>query len=220
MVFVVRNKLDDGTMPSEDDAMSACVSAMFSIFDGYGTDSDLTNRVDEWIKSRIRKIVKRAHGAKWRKLESAVESGDVAIPSSVTLNAHGESVVYAFAPMRASEMPKVLRNLQVSGLDLGRSQCDGLNHQESGSEMTLLVTLNDDVEMTSGKAIAQACHVAQVALKALDDDDFSEWCDSGLQCQFTWKRLCGDASNHDVVIHDAGFTEVPSNSLTAVGDIV
>ena len=147
MVFVVRNKLDDGTIPSEDDAMSACVSAMFSLFDGYGTDADLTNRVNEWIKSRIRKIVKRAHGSKWRKLESAVESGDVAIPSSVTLNAHGEGVVYAFAPMRASEMPKVLRNLQVSGLDLWRSQCDGLNHQESGSERTLLVTLNDDVEM-------------------------------------------------------------------------
>lgn len=220
MVFVVRNKLDDGMMPSEDDAMSACVSTMLSLLDGYGTDPDLTNRVDEWIKSRIRKIVKRAHGSKWRKLESAVESGDVAIQNSVMSNAHGEGVVYAFAPMRASEMPKVLRNLQVSGLDLERSQCDNLNQQESGSERTLLVTLNDDVEMTSGKAIAQACHVAQVALKALDDDDFSEWCDSGLQCQFAWKRLCDDASNHDVVIHDAGFTEVPSNSLTAVGDIV
>lgn len=219
MVFVVRNKLDDGTMPSEDDAMSACVSAMLSLFDGYGTDADLTNRVNEWIKSRIRKIVKRAHGSKWRKLESSVAAGEITIPHSSYSDSDGTVCAYAFAPMRTSEMPKALRNLQVSGLDLERTNHSDCEQQKLRDGKALLVTLNDAVEMTSGKAVAQACHVVQVAIKNLCDADFGEWEDGGFRCLFSWGSL-DETHRHDVAIRDAGFTEVPSGSLTATGDIV
>lgn len=219
MVFVVRSRFDDGTAPSEEAAMSSCAAAMLSLLGEYGSDPDLTERIDEWIRSRIRKIVKRAHGSKWHKLESAIENGEIAIPHSTSFDSDGAACAYAFAPMRASEMPKVLRNLQVSGLDLehtDRSDCEQRNLRDGRA---LLVTLNDEVEMTSGKAIAQACHVVQVAIKNLCDTNFGKWKDDDFRCVFSWGRL-DEARRHDVVIRDAGFTEVPSGSLTATGDIV
>ena len=193
MIFVVRDRStdDDGNVvvPNESDAIDSAVAAMIGVLSYYDANCETNERVNEWIGSRIRKIVKRAHGSKWSKvLDYALGNAETPHVPACYSSARGAGVI-AFAPMRVSEQPRCIKSLQVSGLEL------------------------------SNPAIAQACHVVQIAFKSLDDDKYDDWRDNGFCCKVD-RGVIDDASEYDVCVHDAGFTEVPSGSLTAVGKLL
>ena len=75
------------------------------------------------------------------------------------------------------------------------------------------------VPMTTGKAAAQSGHAAQLALLAMRRSDLARWRESGFAVRVitpdaeTWQRLSRRAP---VTVRDAGYTEVPSGTTTAV----
>jgi hypothetical protein len=158
---------------------------------------EVVDRIALWRDEAIRKIVKRARGAAWHRA-LAVEHPHVV--------AHvGDASVMVLAPLRPSEQPRAIREAQVSGLQAepsGRPARHG----------ALTVHVDEALHMSTGKTIAQLGHAVQLfaerrTLRA------ERWITSGC-------AVCVvpgiPAGPHAVEVRDAGFTEVPSGSLTAV----
>lgn len=212
-VFIVRDSLqaDDGAriVPDEEDAFECFSRALLGMLSCYDADDETRRRLDAWTKNRIRKIVKRAHGSKWRKALEYAATAD--IPS---VRAFSDKVeVLCFAPMKASEQEKPVKQLQVSGLDLERAR-----EEVPSPPSTLLVSVGSDLEMTTGKACAQVGHAIQLAIRHLDDDAYGKWADSGFACAVRRASIVA-GSPHDVMVCDAGFTEVAPGSITACADL-
>lgn len=87
------------------------------------------------------------------------------------------------------------------------------------------ILLREDVGMSKGKMIAQACHASLKAYKKADSSDVSEWEASGakkvaLQVdgeELRQKRMDAEASGLTVsTVKDAGHTEVEPGTETAI----
>ena len=84
-----------------------------------------------------------------------------------------------------------------------------------------LLWLNPDLEMSAGKAMAQAGHGAQLAWWALPDEERTAWRDTGFALavrtapRSRWRELIASGLP---LVRDAGFTEIAPGSCTVVAD--
>jgi PTH2 family peptidyl-tRNA hydrolase len=94
-------------------------------------------------------------------------------------------------------------------------------------EYKMCIVLRTDLGMSTGKLIAQACHVAVEASEKAKKENHTvwrRWRDEGakkvaLEAE-SLEELADRADELDivnVVIHDAGLTEVPPGTATALG---
>jgi hypothetical protein len=135
---------------------------------------DWVEAVRAWDGQRIRKVVRRARGAEWRRAE--------ALPGLTVRN--GSAEVRVFPPIPVDEWPRDLARLQVGGTELDDPPPAPV---KAG---TPLVLLSPDLELTAGKAMAQAAHAAQLGWRASGLADRAAWAGPGLRpC-----RPHGDAS--------------------------
>ncbi|MFC9587327.1 aminoacyl-tRNA hydrolase [Streptomyces yangpuensis] len=163
--------------------------------------------VRDWQDARIRKVVRRARGAEWRKAE--------ALPG---ITVHGDAAqVRVFPPVPLDGWPKELAKLQVSGTDL-----DDPEPVPAADGCALPVLwLNPDLGMSAGKAMAQAGHAAQLAWWELTRAERAAWQESGFRlavrtaARERWAELSGSGLP---VVRDAGFTEIAPGSATVVAD--
>jgi hypothetical protein len=150
--------------------------------------------VASWEGRRIRKVVRRARGARWDAL--------AALPGVLVDGAPAR----AFVPGPVTDVPPEIARLQVGGTDLPREEEAG----PPPGPPYALVTLNPHVPMTTGKAAAQCGHAAQLLLRARGG-----W--PGLRVRVVvaddWRRAVAEA---DVAVRDGGFTEVAPGTMTAV----
>lgn len=199
----------------EEDAAGAAMIGLMHMLSLYGKDDSVTTRLNQWCSFRIRKVVKRAHGAKWRRIVSDAVSIDegTGIPGSVLVRGFGptQAEVLVMAPMRVSWQPASLRRLQVSGLSLDRTVW-----KAPTSGTALRVMLDDKVDMTSGKVIAQVGHAVQLAFRNLGDSQYRAWAETGFHVEIKRGNVDGArmAMEPDVIVTDAGFTEVRSGTRT------
>jgi peptidyl-tRNA hydrolase len=73
--------------------------------------------------------------------------------------------------------------------------------------------------MTTGKAMAQAGHAAQLGWRAMDGAARAAWRDRGFELAVrdaTLAQWSTELAAGAPVVHDAGFTEVSPNSQTAL----
>ncbi len=97
-------------------------------------------------------------------------------------------------------------------------------------EYKMCVGLRTDLGMSAGKLIAQACHAAVEASEKAKKENHTvwrRWRDEGakkvaleVESLEELEELAGRADELDivnVVIHDAGLTEVPPGTTTALG---
>lgn len=149
-----------------------------------------------WEGRRIRKVVRRARGARWDAL--------AALPG--TLVDQEGAQARAFVPGPVTEVPPDIARLQVGGTDLPRDE----EPKPPPEPPYALVTLNPDVPMTTGKAAAQCGHAAHLLLRA-----GGPW--PGLRVRAAmagdWR---GAVAAADVTVRDGGFTEVAPGTMTAV----
>jgi peptidyl-tRNA hydrolase len=160
-----------------------------------------------WEDSAIRKVVRRARGAEWRRAE--------ALPGITVTGATAE--VRVFPPVPVDEWPRDLARLQVSGTELA----DPAPPVRPEAGLPVL-WLGPDLEMSAGKAMAQAAHGAQLAWWDLTDSARTHWRGSGFPLAVRtapgrdeWNRLVRSGLP---VVRDAGFTEVAAGSCTVVAD--
>lgn len=167
-------------------------------------NESLAETVARWRIGRIRKVVRRAKGASW---DRALNTGNV------FLSTEGQTTAAAFAPCPVDELPADLARLQVSGLDL--------LHREPVPmiEGVPTVALTPYLSLTTGKACAQAAHALQLYYESLSPIAASVWAERGFLFNFVlpdedkWREFVDSAA---VIVHDAGFTEIPAGSRTAL----
>lgn len=88
------------------------------------------------------------------------------------------------------------------------------------------VVLKEDLKMSKGKSIAQACHASLKAYNRADEEERDKWDSQGA------KKIALDIGDNDIksrfqkakreglpayLVKDAGLTEVKSGTVTALG---
>ena len=155
----------------------------------------------EW-RERPGKVCLRARNpAQW---EAVLEE-----PHALAGDAHGESVA-ALPPRRRSQRGPLLERLQAMSSDLGAAPT------ELGEPVPGAVTyvLNPDLEMSSGKVVAQVAHAAVMAAAELP-----AWAEAGAPGRLVAPRgFAALAAREDLAarVVDAGLTEVAPGTITVL----
>lgn len=196
--YVVRIERTDP--PTRTDALEAAARGVLLMLTR--PPPDWVDAVSAWDGQRIRKVVRRARGAEWRRAE--------ALPGLTVRN--GSAEVRVFPPIPVDEWPRDLARLQVGGTELD-DPAPAL--VKAG---TPLVLLSPYLELTAGKAMAQAAHAAQLGWRASGPADRAAWAGQDFNLAVrtatpaAWRRALAAGVP---VVHDAGFTEVTPGSQTA-----
>ncbi|MCF3965136.1 peptidyl-tRNA hydrolase, partial [Streptomyces fuscigenes] len=206
-------RLERATPPARTDALETAARAVLTILSDERSlgDGEWAAAMHDWQDARIRKVVRRARGAEWRKVQE--------LPGITVTGTRPEdpAEVRVFPPIPLDGWPKELAKLQVSGTDL---EPEGGPAAEPEPSLPVL-WLNPRVEMSAGKACAQAGHGAQLAWWALSGADREAWRATGFALAARvatpgeWRVL--EAAGLPVV-HDAGFTEIAPGSATVIAD--
>ncbi|KAB8183069.1 peptidyl-tRNA hydrolase [Microbispora catharanthi] len=203
-------RIERAAPPQRTDALEAAATAVVRLLDRAQDRAEdggeWLDEVAEWQDGRIRKVVRRARGAEWRRA--------LALPGiTVTVRT---AEVRVHPPVPLDDWPRDLARLQVSGTDLS----DDAAPQEAGPDDVVL-WINPHLEMTAGKAMAQAGHGAQFAWWGADEADRAAWRERGFAVRVRtagparWDAL---AASGLPVVRDAGFTEIAPGSATVVAD--
>ncbi|MBR7676205.1 peptidyl-tRNA hydrolase [Streptomyces daliensis] len=205
-------RIERAEPPARTDALETASRAVLTLLADERTtadDGEWAKPVRLWEERGIRKVVRRARGAEWRRAE--------ALPGLTVTGRTAQ--VRVFPPVPLDDWPKDLARLQVSGTDLSDPEppaapADGLP----------VLWLNPELEMSAGKAMAQAAHGAQLAWWELDGTARARWRDAGFALAARtagaehWAQLAADGGGLPVV-HDAGLTEIAPGKTVAVDGV-
>ncbi|MFJ3926738.1 peptidyl-tRNA hydrolase [Streptomyces sp. NPDC090022] len=199
-------RIEKAEPPARTDALETAARAVLVLLSderAHG-EGEWARAVSDWQDARIRKVVRRARGAEWRKAET--------LPG---ITVHGDmSQVRVFPPVPLDGWPKELAKLQVSGTDLDDPEPAG--PAEPG--IPVLWT-NPGLEMSAGKAMAQAGHGAQLAWWELTGTERKAWRESGFRLAVrtaTPDRWAELTTSGLPVVQDAGFTEIAPGPTVAL----
>jgi hypothetical protein len=160
--------------------------------------------IEAWDGQRIRKVVRRARGAEWRR---------AVLLDGLTAE-QGTAQVRVYPPIPVDGWPPELARLQVGGTELTDAE-----RPPAAPAGVPLVLLTPHAEMTAGKAMAQAGHAAQLGWRASSPVDRAAWAAAGFPlavrdatpAQWAAAIVAGAS-----VVHDGGFTEVEPDTQTAL----
>jgi peptidyl-tRNA hydrolase len=195
--------------PAQTDALEAGARAVLAILADERSvgEGEWAEAMRGWQDARIRKVVRRARGAEWRRA--------AALPG-ITVTG-GTAVVRVFPPVPLDEVPKDLAKLQVTGTDL--EDPDELPVVESGVPV---LWVNPGLTMSTGKTMAQVGHGAHLAWLQLSDAARKSWKEDDFRLAVRtatpayWQGLLATTFP---VVQDAGFTEVEPGSRTVVAEV-
>ncbi|MET8485672.1 peptidyl-tRNA hydrolase [Streptomyces tendae] len=201
-------RIERAAPPPRTDALETAARAVLVMLGDERSTGDgaWARAMRDWQDARIRKVVRRARGAEWRRAG--------ALPGITVTGKTAE--VRVFPPVPLDGWPKDLARLQVSGTDL-----DDPEPPADADPTAPVLWLNPDLDMSAGKAMAQAGHGAQLAWWELSDDERTAWRDAGFPLSV---RTADPARWTDLttgglpVVRDAGFTEIAPGSCTVVAD--
>jgi peptidyl-tRNA hydrolase len=200
-------RVERATPPGRTDALEAAARAVLILLaDPRATEGDWADRVRAWEDGRIRKVVRRARGAGWRRA--------LTLPG-ITVN-NGSAELRVYPPVPVDAWPDELARLQVAGTELSDA-----SPPPDPDPATPVIWLNPQVPMTAGKAMAQAGHAAQLAWWQLPEAIRAQWRAAGFDLAVRtapadrWPALVASGLP---VVRDGGFTEVTPGTCTAVAD--
>jgi len=158
-----------------------------------------------WLNGPIAKTVRRADRSTFERL-----IGQSSL-TEATICTRGDAEAVAFRPMMADELPKSLQRLQVSGTQLPAGT------PSTVQTPTATILLNADLEMSTGKAAAQAAHALFTWFLNTDESPEPDaiMCDATFVSGAELKQIVASRGIRDA-IHDAGRTEIEPGSLTAI----
>ncbi|GAA0577398.1 peptidyl-tRNA hydrolase [Streptomyces crystallinus] len=201
-------RIEKAEPPARTDALETAARAVLVMLADERSlgEGEWARAVRDWQDARIRKVVRRARGAEWRKAS--------ALPGITVTGKSAE--VRVFPPVPLDGWPKELLKLQVSGTDL-----DDPAEPPAADPLAPVLWLNPELDMSAGKTMAQAGHGAQLAWWELTDAERTAWreADFALSVRVAprerWTAL---TSSGLPVVRDAGFTEIAPGSCTVVAD--
>ncbi|WP_418959660.1 peptidyl-tRNA hydrolase [Streptomyces tritici] len=202
-------RIEKAEPPARTDALETAARAVLEILadERSNGDGEWAGAIRDWQDARIRKVVRRARGAEWRRAG--------ALPGITVTGERAE--VRVFPPVPLDGWPKELIKLQVSGTEL-----DDPAEPEAPAPGTAVLWLNPELDMSAGKTMAQAGHGAQLVWWRLSDAQRKTWREAGFPLAVRtapsaerWAEL---TTGGLPVVRDAGFTEIAPGSCTVVGD--
>ncbi|MFJ6433960.1 peptidyl-tRNA hydrolase [Streptomyces sp. NPDC091416] len=200
--------IEKAAPPARTDALrTAARAVLVMLSDERSTgEGEWAQVMRDWQDARIRKVVRRARGAEWRKA--------CALPGITVTGEAAEVRVYPPVPLDG--WPKELAKLQVSGTDLEDSE------PPAAPDLTgPVLWLNPELGMSAGKEMAQVGHGAQLAWWELSETERKAWREAGFPLSVAvpdagrWQELTVSGLP---VVRDAGFTEIAPGSCTVVAD--
>ncbi|MFF2525183.1 peptidyl-tRNA hydrolase [Streptomyces liangshanensis] len=218
-------RIEKAAPPARTDALETAARAVLLMLSderslGEGEDEgEWARAMRDWQDARIRKVVRRARGAEWRRaseLPGLTTTGTHAGTAADAAPDISPAEVRVFPPIPLDGWPKELAKLQVSGTDL-----DDPAPPPAPDPAHPVLWLNPEVGMSAGKAMAQAGHGAQLAWWELSDTDRKAWREAGFPLAVRtadparWRQL---TTSGLPVVRDAGFTEIAPGSCTVVAD--
>ncbi|MFE6194739.1 peptidyl-tRNA hydrolase [Streptomyces sp. NPDC057838] len=200
-------RIERADPPARTDALETAARAVLTILADERSSGDgvWARAMRDWQDARIRKVVRRARGAEWRRAG--------ALPGITVTGTSAE--VRVFPPVPLDGWPKDLARLQVSGTDLDDPRTPG-----DADPAAPVLWLNPGLDMSAGKAMAQAGHAAQLAWWELSAER-AAWQGAGFPLAVRtadparWPELTGSGLP---LVRDAGFTEIAPGSCTVVAD--
>lgn len=207
-------RLERNEPPARTDALETAARAVLAFLTDERSTGGAAEGAGQWAEviglweaRGIRKVVRRARGAEWRRVQE--------LPGITVSGRTAE--VRVFPPIPLDGWPKELSKLQVSGTEL-----DDPEPPAAPGEGVPLLWLSPHLEMSAGKAMAQAAHGAQLAWWDLDDTARAAWAEAGFPLavraaagEQAWKAL---ESSGLPAVRDAGFTEIAPGSCTVIAD--
>ncbi|MEV7190361.1 aminoacyl-tRNA hydrolase [Streptomyces sp. NPDC093510] len=201
-------RIERAAPPARTDALETAARAVLVMLSDERSHGEgpWAQAVRDWQDARIRKVVRRARGAEWRRAE--------ALPGITVTGKSAE--VRVFPPVPLDGWPKDLARLQVSGTDL-----DDPEPPADADPTHAVLWMSPEVGMSAGKAMAQAGHGAHLAWWELTAGDRAAWRDAGFPLSVRtpdaahWRTL---TTSGLPVVRDAGFTEIAPGSCTVVAD--
>jgi peptidyl-tRNA hydrolase len=202
-------RVERSAPPARTDALETAARAVLVLLSderATAEDGEWHQAVRDWQDARIRKVVRRARGAEWRRAE--------ALPGVTVTGRTAE--VRVFPPVPLDGWPRDLARLQVSGTEL-----DDPEPVPTPADGAPVLWMSPEVEMSAGKAMAQAGHGAQLAWWELGAAERAAWREAGFPLAVRtpsaerWAELTASGLP---VVRDAGFTEIAPGSCTVVAD--
>ncbi|OON80704.1 peptidyl-tRNA hydrolase [Streptomyces tsukubensis] len=201
-------RLERADPPARTDAMETAARAVLALLSDERSvgDGEWAEAVRDWQDARIRKVVRRARGAEWRRTGTM---------PGITLTGKAAEV-RVFPPIPVDGWPKDLAKLQVSGTEL-----DDPEPPSAPDPGVPVLWMSPDVTMSAGKAMAQAGHAAQLAWWELSPAERDAWREAGFPLAVRtaapahWRTL---VTSGLPVVQDAGFTEIAPGSCTVIAD--
>lgn len=160
---------------------------------------------ENWLYGRFTKTVRRANPTTFARLAADAPSGAVTV---------GHAQALAFEPVTYEQMPKSLAKLQVSGTQLPDEE------PAAWPAGAPTVVLNADLDMSTGKASAQAAHALLSWYLELPFAEQLAWAEAGWPAgvRFTpgerFSALSEDPGAGPLIV-DAGMTEIAPDTATA-----
>jgi len=192
---------------------AALASALVCLDPHAGCDGAWRESLSRWYGARIRKIARRARtSGQWSKVQSI-------LGVTVTI---GESSARAFLPGPVRDVDPRIGKLQISGTDLPREDEEQTERIGGSDPVCPTIALNEDLEMSVGKAAAQVGHAAMLWAAHASFPTVERWLH---EPRFTIVEVPSSeleaaarryGAGHYVEVVDAGFTEVAPGSRTAV----
>ncbi|MFI5754829.1 peptidyl-tRNA hydrolase [Streptomyces sp. NPDC051569] len=209
-------RMEKAAPPARTDALETAARAVLVMLSDERSlgEGEWAQAMRDWQDARIRKVVRRARGAEWRRaseLPGLTVTGSG--PASETVSV---AEVRVFPPVPLDGWPKELAKLQVSGTD-----CYDAVKPPAPDPARPVLWLSPDLDMSAGKAMAQAGHGAQLAWWDLSETDRKAWREAGFPLAVRtagaehWRQLTASGLP---VVQDAGFTEIAPGSCTVVAD--
>ncbi|MFF3406204.1 peptidyl-tRNA hydrolase [Streptomyces sp. NPDC002742] len=198
--------IEKAAPPARTDALETAARAVLTILSDERSlgEGEWAQAMRDWQDARIRKVVRRARGAEWRRAE--------ALPGITVTGRSAE--VRVFPPVPLDGWPKDLARLQVSGTDL-----DDPAPPAPADPAVPVLWLNPELDMSAGKTMAQTGHGAQLAWWELSEKERGAWRDAGFALSVRtadpahWREL---TASERPLVRDAGFTEIAPGLTVAV----
>ena len=197
--FVIRIERDDP--PTRTDALEAAARGVLLMLTC--ERPAWADTIAQWDGQRIRKVVRRARGAEWRRALT-VDGLDVL---------HRTAELRVYPPVPVDGWPPELARLQVGGTSL-----DDPAEPPAVPAGVPLVLLSPYADMTAGKAMAQAAHAAQLGWRSMRRRPRRKWHEAGFPLAVrdaTERQWAAAQRSGAPVVHDGGFTEVAPGTATA-----
>ncbi|MGV8847692.1 peptidyl-tRNA hydrolase [Tessaracoccus sp.] len=204
----------DRSATHEDAVISAALASVLAHY--YADHTVADNPWEQWLSGPIAKTVRRAKPADWDRALNAV------IPDELVNGLFDETErtrtgrAFALTPLTYEAMPAVVRRCQVAGTDLARTG----NWPTANADLAHpALSINAGALMSTGKTAAQVSHALFTWYLQLSPAGRRTWVDAGTPVTvadlaplpFAVARAVAD-----VVIEDAGRTEIAPGTTTVV----